>query len=328
LNNILLQRGDIVQLAAAQSNGGQEQDGGGEDESKTDSSRDSSDSSRDSSDSSHEKHHTKSHSKKTSYTEDVDALNNEGNALYLLGNYNGAILSYDKVLAIDPKNIAALTNKGVALDDLGNPTQAIQYYDKVLAIDPKNIAAINNKGAALGKLGRNEEAISNFDKVLGLEANTAGVSYNQNKSSSNSIRYSENVQYSTKDLKLKFDYISLVDTIPSKNLYMYEEPTRVYYISLSKESENVITAETNKGIALYNIERYQEAIANFDKVLVKVPDYVGSLYYKGLCLEKIGKVNEAIAFKDKAAKVDPKYKGGFIKIVVTQSPLSQLFKTH
>jgi tetratricopeptide (TPR) repeat protein len=361
LTNILLQRGDMIQLAAAQSNGGQEQGGGsdstepsspfkgegGDQKSKTPSSGgqsstgsaaksaapsaesgSSSDSTSSSSDSggSHIKHHTKSHSEKTSYPKDVGALNKKGNALYLSGDYTGAIQYYDKVLAIDPKNVAALTNKGVALDNLGDPTQAIQYYDKVLAIDPKNVAALNDKGAALGKLGRNEEAIAIFDKVLGLEANT-GVSYNQNKAGSNSIRYTQNVQYSTNVLKLKFDYISLVNTIPSKNLYMYEEPSRAYYISLSKESESIIIAETNKGIALYNIERYQEAIANFDRVLVIVPDYVSSLYYKGLCLEKIGQVNEAVVFKDKAAKVDPKYKGGFIKIIATQSPLEQLFKT-
>jgi Flp pilus assembly protein TadD len=37
-------------------------------------------------------------------------------------------------LAIDPRNVDALNNKGVALDNLGNHTGAIVYFDKVLAI--------------------------------------------------------------------------------------------------------------------------------------------------------------------------------------------------
>jgi Flp pilus assembly protein TadD len=76
----------------------------------------------------------------------------QGNGLYRLGNYAGAIQYYDKVLATQPKNIGALNNKGLALFHLGNYTQAIQYSDKVLAIDPKNIGALNSKGNSLYQL--------------------------------------------------------------------------------------------------------------------------------------------------------------------------------
>jgi tetratricopeptide (TPR) repeat protein len=60
----------------------------------------------------------------------------KGLALYYLGDYTGAIVYFDKGLAIDPKLIAALGNTGLALNALGNYTGAILYYDKVLDIDP------------------------------------------------------------------------------------------------------------------------------------------------------------------------------------------------
>ena len=69
-----------------------------------------------------------------------------------LGNYTGAIVYYDKALAIDPRDKFALTNKGAALDGLGNHAEAIQYYDKALAIDPHFVLALNGKGWALYKL--------------------------------------------------------------------------------------------------------------------------------------------------------------------------------
>ena len=47
----------------------------------------------------------------------------------------------------------ALVDKGIALDSLGNYTGAIAYYDKVLAIDPKDVDALTSKGVALSKLG-------------------------------------------------------------------------------------------------------------------------------------------------------------------------------
>jgi tetratricopeptide (TPR) repeat protein len=54
-----------------------------------------------------------------------------------LGSLQIKITNYDKPLAIDPHFVLAL-NKGLSLADLGNDTGAIIYYDKALAIDPKN----------------------------------------------------------------------------------------------------------------------------------------------------------------------------------------------
>ena len=62
--------------------------------------------------------------------------------------------SYDRALAIDPnpKDVGVLGNKGIALYHLGNYTGAIQSYDKALAIDAKNLDALNNKRLAIQKL--------------------------------------------------------------------------------------------------------------------------------------------------------------------------------
>ncbi len=63
-----------------------------------------------------------------------------------LGNNTGAILYYDKALAIDPHYVLALANKGAVLGNLGNYTGAILYYDKALAINPKYEDVLYNKG--------------------------------------------------------------------------------------------------------------------------------------------------------------------------------------
>lgn len=63
-------------------------------------------------------------------------------------------------------NIDALTNKSNALDPLGNHRQAIQYFDKVLAIDPRNIIALINKGLALVSLKKYKEAIATYNKIM------------------------------------------------------------------------------------------------------------------------------------------------------------------
>jgi tetratricopeptide (TPR) repeat protein len=48
----------------------------------------------------------------------------------------------------------------------------------------------------------------------------------------------------------------------------------------------------NKGIALYNLEKFEEAITALD--LANKPDYVDAYSYKGIALVELGKFEEAI----------------------------------
>jgi len=82
----------------------------------------------------------------------VTSLLKKGLALDKSGNHTEAIEYYNKVLAIDPNDVATLDAKGVSLDYLGNYTGAIEYYDRALAIDPNDVYALTNKGIALDAL--------------------------------------------------------------------------------------------------------------------------------------------------------------------------------
>jgi tetratricopeptide (TPR) repeat protein len=80
-----------------------------------------------------------------SITNSTQDILNKANVLQDLQKYDEALQYYDKVLAIDPKDIDALYDKASVLEDLERYDEALQYYDKVLAIDPKDIDAMNNK---------------------------------------------------------------------------------------------------------------------------------------------------------------------------------------
>ena len=64
----------------------------------------------------------------------------------------------------------------------------------------------------------------------------------------------------------------------------------------------------NKGIALKNLERYDEAIACYDEVINSIdPDYKKAWHNKGVALKQKGKLIEAIKCFDKAIELDPEY---------------------
>jgi tetratricopeptide (TPR) repeat protein len=95
---------------------------------------------------------------------------------------SGAILYYDKALAMDPHYVNALTSKGLTLDKLGNYTGAILYYDKALAIQPNVNYVLDLTGMTLNKLGNFTGATQYFDKALAIDPKDEVALYNKNNS--------------------------------------------------------------------------------------------------------------------------------------------------
>jgi tetratricopeptide (TPR) repeat protein len=62
-----------------------------------------------------------------------------------------------------------------------------------------------------------------------------------------------------------------------------------------------------KGVALYNLGRYYEAIKCHDKAIEIDPKNTYAWHHKGNALRNSGKHNEAIESYDRAVKIDPNY---------------------
>jgi tetratricopeptide (TPR) repeat protein len=73
-----------------------------------------------------------------------------------LKNFDQAIASFDKALAINPNNTKALSEKGNALVKLKDFNEAIASFDKALAINPNSTDVLNDKERALDALSRVE----------------------------------------------------------------------------------------------------------------------------------------------------------------------------
>ena len=66
-------------------------------------------------------------------------------------------------------------------------------------------------------------------------------------------------------------------------------------------------AWNNRGIALKNLERFEEAIASYDQALKFKPDYHQAWNNRGIVLGNLGRFEEAIASYDQALKIKPDY---------------------
>ena len=63
----------------------------------------------------------------------------------------------------------------------------------------------------------------------------------------------------------------------------------------------------SRGISLDDLERYEEAIASYDKALELDPDYTYAWYNRGISLGKLDRDEDALESYDKALELDPDY---------------------
>jgi tetratricopeptide (TPR) repeat protein len=224
-----------------------------------------------------------------SQLQDVNKLLKEADLFFDQGNESQAIVLYDKVLAIEPKNVHALIKKGASLSYLGRYNEAMPLLEKSLEIDLQNIDALYYKGVTLDFQGKYDEAITWYDKVIKIDPkypdaliDKAGALYSLKKYDEAITWYDKVLEIDPKDL----------DTLYGKalTLYgkgMYEESLRWYDKVLEIDPKDVDVLY-GKGLALYDLGKYQESISWYDKVLEIDSEYANAIYAKDLALEKAG----------------------------------------
>ena len=97
----------------------------------------------------------------------------EGDKLREAGDYEGALRVYDSVIAENPGQVQKEVwyNRGIAQNVLGHYQDASQSFDRVLAMAPGDSLALAQKGAAL--LGHEGAIPANFNHL----ANHLATSY-------------------------------------------------------------------------------------------------------------------------------------------------------
>jgi len=70
---------------------------------------------------------------------------------------------------------------------------------------------------------------------------------------------------------------------------------------------NAVEAHYNRATILGDLKRFDEALAAYDKVLALRPDFVFALNNRGWVLQKLRRYDEALASYDKALAIDPNY---------------------
>lgn len=91
-----------------------------------------------------------------------------------------ALAAFERVLAIDPRDVGANVNKGQLLAQQRKTAQAIEAFRAALASEPYNMTALYNLGLALTRTGQRAEGQQMIARFQQLQRSGAGTSIGTN----------------------------------------------------------------------------------------------------------------------------------------------------
>jgi len=98
--------------------------------------------------------------------------------LVLRGRREEALIQYDRVLAIDPRNVQATFHRGVALMQLDRTGEALEAFKNTLAREPNHARAANNIGILLQLHKQYADAIAAYRIAVASDSNYSAALYN------------------------------------------------------------------------------------------------------------------------------------------------------
>ncbi|MDD4162637.1 MAG: tetratricopeptide repeat protein, partial [Methanothrix sp.] len=96
--------------------------------------------------------------------------NAKAEILYAQGDYEGAILAWEKAERVRPQSYAHWYKKGIALRKLDRYDEAATALENALLLDSKNADAWRAHALVCSQMDRNAEAIASCEKALALDS--------------------------------------------------------------------------------------------------------------------------------------------------------------
>jgi len=237
----------------------------------------------------------------------AETFNNRGCALQQLEQYDEALASYNKAIAIKSNYAEAYNNKGLTLQQLKRYEDALENFRKALAFKPDYVAAYYNQSAVLRSLRRYEEALASCDKAMTFKSDHI-ANYNRAIALQQLKRYDDALESYNKAIDLRPDYAEayLNRGLTLYTLKKYGEALESYDKAIAIRP-NYAEAYNNRGRTMQQLRRYDDAVEDYRKAIELKPDYLTAYHNHGAILRRMMKFDETLANCDKAITRNPNH---------------------
>lgn len=201
----------------------------------------------------------------------------EGDKYVGEGNYSLAAKSYAAAVKLDPNSIDSRAKLGEAYANLGQTDQALAEFAMITELKPDYVQAYNYKGYLYYSQEKYDEAAKEFAGAVAAEP--------------------ENL-YSLNYLGLSYKMLGRLDDA---------ESALQKAVDLDPEMDTPDSRDTHNflGLVYQEQEKYDKAIAEFNKTLEHFPEDADAYVYMGAALQNSKRYSEAVEAYTRALEYNP-----------------------
>ncbi|MBA7547659.1 hypothetical protein ES705_40089 [subsurface metagenome] len=196
--------------------------------------------------------------------------------------FEEALSCFEKALEIDDNFPEVWVNKANVYLRLQNYEMTIICFDEVIKINPEiplmMIDVWLNKGVCHRKINEIDKALMCYQEAAKIAPQVGDIWANM-----------ANIYLDLRQPEMALRYCD-----------------KAIVVGSDQSGHNTV-AKNSKGTALFELERYQEALKLYEDVLEFNPVFAPSLVGKGVSLHKLGKLSRSIQFFDRAIKAEPTF---------------------
>ncbi|MGW1211015.1 tetratricopeptide repeat protein [Streptomyces sp. NPDC002499] len=236
----------------------------------------------------------------------AEAWAHHGDALARAGDFERALESWDRALALEPDLVRALRAKAVTLGGMRDYRAALDLLDRVVALEPANAYHHILRGEHHRMAGHPDEAVRDLDEGLRLDP---GSDFGW------ASRGTAHFARGELDLALA----DLNRALDLKPVYAWALVRRArVWRDLGDPGHRLADLDRavqlqpdwawsycERGDALRTTGRDEEALADFDRAVALDPDYASAYASRGASLANLGRDEEALTDLDRSLELNP-----------------------
>jgi protein O-mannosyl-transferase len=242
---------------------------------------------------------------------------NRGLAYQDKGNFDQAILDYNKAIEIKPNLAEAYINRGLSYQDKGNFDQALLDYNKGIAIKPNLAEAYYNRGLAYQDKGNLDQAILDYNKAIEIKPEYADAYYNRGLVYQNKGNLNQTILDCNKAIEINPEY---ADAYYNRGLAYQDkgnlDQALLDYNKAIEIKPNYADVYCNRGLAYQDKGNLNQALLDYNKAIEIDSNYAGAYINRGLAYQNKSNLNQALLDYNKAIEIDPDYAEAYVNRAV------------
>ena len=227
-----------------------------------------------------------------------------GTVLAGLGKTEDALANLGQAVRLAPADSNALIDLGVTLDTAGRAQDAMACFERAVEIDPTQAPAHHNIGLLAARMRDHVRALASFDRALALQPRNAALHVNRGTCLRELERLPEALASFSQALSIEPSYEALRNrAIVHSLLERYAEALRDYDEVIARYGEKDRDL-IGRGVALLALGLTAQALVPLERAATSLPDEPQSHIQLGVALLRSERYDEAAERFARALKIE------------------------